>query len=40
MGTTALITMIVAWTAIISFLVYFMSKAMKTQNKHKEEGEQ
>jgi len=37
MSTEALVTMIIAWTTIISFLVYFMSKAMKTQNKQKEE---
>ncbi len=37
MSTIALVTMIIAWTTIISFLVYFMSKAMKTQNRHKDE---
>ncbi len=39
MSTTALITMLVAWTAIISFLVYFLSKALRTQDKNREPEE-
>jgi hypothetical protein len=33
METTAIITMAVAWTVIISFLAYFLRKAVKTQKK-------
>jgi hypothetical protein len=33
METPAIITMVIAWTTIISFLVYFLRKAVKTQKK-------
>ncbi|WKZ71722.1 MAG: hypothetical protein QY308_08840 [Ignavibacteriaceae bacterium] len=40
MSTIALITMITAWTVIISLLSYFLSKAMRTQKKPQPEEEE
>ncbi len=34
MKTLALITLLCSWSVIISFTIYFMAKALKTQHNH------
>lgn len=37
MEISALITLIISWSIIIVFTVYFMAKALKTQHNHNSE---